>query len=177
MKASETTFQHVIEGAKQYIVPLFQRPYCWDKTQWETLWNDLVELQDAVGPRSHFIGSIVTLQTQSVPEGVTKFLLIDGQQRLTTTFILLTLLRDTARREGRAELADEIRTVLRAPIAAALGRRSKLRLYQQALDQIELAERSGIDYVWEVEHSSALKYFSPPARNAPSASASATPLL
>jgi len=58
------------------------------------------------------MGSIVTLQTQSVPEGVPKFLLIDGQQRLTTTFILLTLLRDTARREGRAELAEEIEQTL-----------------------------------------------------------------
>jgi uncharacterized protein with ParB-like and HNH nuclease domain len=112
MKANETTFQHVIEGTKQYIVPLFQRPYCWDKAQWETLWNDLVDMQDVGCPRSHFIGSIVTLQTQSVPEGVPKFLLIDGQQRLTTTFILLTLLRDTARREGRVELADEIEQTL-----------------------------------------------------------------
>src|SRR5437763_8925664 len=29
---------------------------------------------------------------------------------------------------------------------------SELRLYQQALDQVELADRLGIDYVWEVEH-------------------------
>ena len=112
MKANETTFQHVIEGTKQYIVPLFQRPYCWDKAQWETLWNDLVDMQDVVCPRSHFIGSIVTLQTQSVPEGVPKYLLIDGQQRLTTTFILLTLLRDHAQHEGRTELADEIEQTL-----------------------------------------------------------------
>lgn len=112
MKANETTLQHVIEGTKQYVVPLFQRPYCWDKAQWEILWNDLIEMQDVVTTRSHFIGSIVTLQTQSVPEGVPKYLLIDGQQRLTTTFILLTMLRDTARREGRAELADEIEQTL-----------------------------------------------------------------
>ena len=104
MKANETTFQHVIEGTKQYIVPLFQRPYCWDKSQWETLWNDLVEMEETERPHSHFIGSIVTLQTQSVPEGVPKYLLIDGQQRLTTTFILLTLLRDSARRDGREDL-------------------------------------------------------------------------
>src|SRR5467141_3489756 len=32
------------------------------------------------------------------------------------------------------------------------GEDSELRLYQQALDQIELADRLGIDYVWEVEH-------------------------
>ncbi len=41
-----------------------------------------------------------------------KFLLIDGQQRLTTTFVLLTLLRDTARRVGRDELAQEIEQTL-----------------------------------------------------------------
>ena len=108
MKASETTFQHVIEGTKQYVVPLFQRPYCWEKKQWEDLWNDIAELHEGTGGRSHFIGSIVTLQTQSVPEGVQKFLLIDGQQRLTTIFVLLILLRDSARRAGREELADEI---------------------------------------------------------------------
>lgn len=50
----------------------------------------------------------MTIQTQSVPEGVSKFLLIDGQQRLTTLFILLALLRDRAREAGDAELADEI---------------------------------------------------------------------
>ena len=32
------------------------------------------------------------------------------------------------------------------------GEESELCLYQQALDQIELADRLGIDYVWEVEH-------------------------
>src|SRR5271157_3634776 len=32
------------------------------------------------------------------------------------------------------------------------GEESELRLYQQALDQVELADRLGIDYVWEVEH-------------------------
>src|SRR6266404_9850511 len=32
------------------------------------------------------------------------------------------------------------------------GEDSELLLYQQALDQIELADRVGIDYVWEVEH-------------------------
>src|SRR5260370_41278015 len=41
MKTSETKLQALIEGTKQYIVPLFQRPYSWDKKEWEMLWNDL----------------------------------------------------------------------------------------------------------------------------------------
>lgn len=108
MKASETVLNSIIEGQKQYLVPLFQRAYSWDKAQWEPLWENIVELCEAESPRGHFIGSIVTIQTQSVPEGVSKFLLIDGQQRLTTLFILLALLRDRAREMGEVELADEI---------------------------------------------------------------------
>jgi uncharacterized protein with ParB-like and HNH nuclease domain len=72
------------------------------------LWDDLVDLCASDEPRSHFIGSIVTMPTTSVPEGVAKYLLIDGQQRLTTIFILLTLLRDIAKGDGGLDLADEI---------------------------------------------------------------------
>lgn len=108
MKASETKFQPIIEGTKQYVVPLFQRAYSWDKKEWEMLWDDLVYLSENNEPKSHFIGSIVTMPTTSVPEGVTKFLLIDGQQRLTTVFILLALLRDLARDNGAKELSEEI---------------------------------------------------------------------
>src|SRR3990172_6320984 len=108
MKASETKFQPIIEGTKQYVVPLFQRPYSWEKKEWDVLWEDLVWLCEKKKPTSHFIGSIVTMPTVSVPEGVSKFLLIDGQQRLTTIFILLTLLRNVAKGNSDGDLAREI---------------------------------------------------------------------
>ncbi|MBU6186970.1 MAG: DUF262 domain-containing protein [Cyanobacteria bacterium REEB444] len=107
MQASETKLQQIIEGTKQYVVPLFQRPYSWKKSEWQALWNDLVELCKADNPRPHFMGSIVTMPTISVPEGVSKYLLIDGQQRLTTVFILLSALRNTAK-QSEEELAAEI---------------------------------------------------------------------
>jgi len=108
MKASETKFQHVIEGTKQYVVPLFQRPYSWDIREWSLLWDDLLWLSENREPKSHFIGSIVTMPTVSVPEGVTKYLLIDGQQRLTTIFIILALLRNQASFEQNHDLSQEI---------------------------------------------------------------------
>lgn len=112
MKASETRLQPIIEGTKQYVVPLFQRSYSWTKKEWEILWDDITELCEAGDNRSHFIGSIVTMPTISVPEGVTKFLLIDGQQRLTTIFILLALMRDKANQSGQHELSEEIHNTL-----------------------------------------------------------------
>ena len=99
-------------SSMQYVIPLFQRSYSWDKKEWGILWNDLCELARADNPRTHFIGSIVTMPTVSVPEGVTKYLLIDGQQRLTTIFVLLSFLRDRARESGDAELSEEITNTL-----------------------------------------------------------------
>ena len=112
MQAKETKLQDIIEGTKQYVVPLFQRSYSWDKKEWNALWDDLVELSEMETPRTHFIGSIVSVPTVSVPEGVSKFLLIDGQQRLTTILILLTLLKDSANENGDSKFANEIKNTL-----------------------------------------------------------------
>jgi uncharacterized protein with ParB-like and HNH nuclease domain len=108
MKASETNFQPIIEGTKQYVVPLFQRPYSWDRKEWEVLWADLSDLCENTELKNHFIGSLVTMPTVSVPEGVAKFMLIDGQQRITTIFILLSVIRNLAKETGQEELANEI---------------------------------------------------------------------
>ena len=101
MKASETHLGKILEGNNQFVVPLFQRPYTWDESRWKVLWTDLVELcedeTDSSHAKPHFMGSLVTVPTRSVPEGVSKYLLIDGQQRLTTLQVLLAALRDSAR--------------------------------------------------------------------------------
>lgn len=112
MQAKETKLQDIIEGTKQYVIPLFQRSYSWTNKEWDILWKDLVELCEAENPRTHFIGSIVNMPTVSVPEGVAKFLLIDGQQRLTTIFILLILLRNKAHEMQKTEFAEEINHTL-----------------------------------------------------------------
>jgi uncharacterized protein with ParB-like and HNH nuclease domain len=112
MQAKETKLQDIIEGTKQYVIPLFQRTYSWTPKEWEVLWKDLVELCEMENPRTHFIGSIVNMPTVSVPEGVAKYLLIDGQQRLTTIFILLALLRNKARENQNPRFADEVNNTL-----------------------------------------------------------------
>jgi uncharacterized protein with ParB-like and HNH nuclease domain len=112
MKANETKLQKIVEGTNQYVVPLYQRQYSWEPKQWTVLWDDLAELCEEENPRTHFMGSIVTAPTQSVPEGVAKYLLIDGQQRLTTVFILLAALRDKAKQLQPETLAPEIEQTL-----------------------------------------------------------------
>lgn len=107
MKAGEVVFQQLLDGKIQYRVPLFQRTYSWQEEDWQRLWDDLLDIYDLSQPRSHFIGAVVTLPIPDSPERCSKFMLIDGQQRLTTLFVLLAAIRDLARRNG-AQLADEI---------------------------------------------------------------------
>jgi uncharacterized protein with ParB-like and HNH nuclease domain len=108
MQASETKLRQLIEGQKQYVVPLFQRPYSWSEKQWKTLWTDVVEQSRHDDGRPHFFGSIVTTPAKSVPQGVGKYLLIDGQQRITTIQALLAAIRDSAVRLGDAKLPERI---------------------------------------------------------------------
>jgi len=109
LKANETNLQEIIEGSKQYIIPMFQRTYSWDQKQWLTLWEDLMELvEDGQQYENHFIGSIVSIPVNANPTGVQQFLVIDGQQRLTTLLILLSVIRDKAEEEDLPELFAEI---------------------------------------------------------------------
>lgn len=107
MKAGEVVFQQLLDGKIQYRVPLFQRTYSWEEENWQRLWDDLLDIYDLTKPRSHFIGAVVTLPIPDSPEKCSKFMLIDGQQRLTTLFVLLAAIRDLAKSNGD-QLADEI---------------------------------------------------------------------
>ena len=103
--ARETTLQELLEGSKQYQVPLYQRTYSWSKNQLERLWEDITKLADDridSPATTHFIGSLVLAPSPSNgPAGVQEFLVVDGQQRLTTLSVLLCAIRD-----HRAEFED-----------------------------------------------------------------------
>ena len=48
MQAHENRLRQLLDSTQQYIVPLFQRFYVWDKPTWQRLWDDLTELLDEV---------------------------------------------------------------------------------------------------------------------------------
>ncbi|QTC41495.1 DUF262 domain-containing protein [Bacillus sp. V3] len=108
MKANETIIQPMIEGTKQFVIPLFQRTYSWTISQWKQIWEDILETQNVDENKSHFIGSVVSMSVESAPHEVQQYLVIDGQQRLTTISLLLAAIRDIAREDNDHELAEEI---------------------------------------------------------------------
>lgn len=93
MDAKKGNIFEALNGYKQFIIPVYQRIYSWELSQCSKLWKDIVEMQKKyrVG---HFVGSIVNVAEQVMPTGVQKFMIIDGQQRMTTLTLLLIALRD-----------------------------------------------------------------------------------
>ncbi|HEY4119765.1 MAG TPA: DUF4268 domain-containing protein [Byssovorax sp.] len=112
MDAAECKIQKVLEGNKQFLVPHFQRPYSWGPREWEALYRDLLEVLEDPDSKPHFLGPIVSAPARTVPEGVEKRLLIDGQQRLTTLVVILSLIRDLAAAEGKNGVAERIRDLI-----------------------------------------------------------------
>ena len=93
MEARDTDFLQLLDGRKQFSVPIFQRRYSWEKKHCEKLWNDVLRLGQNRENPSHFLGSIVYIEPGvSNVSGVRELHVIDGQQRLTTLTLLLAAL-------------------------------------------------------------------------------------
>jgi uncharacterized protein with ParB-like and HNH nuclease domain len=107
MKPSIQTLGQILYSPSQYAIPVFQRHYRWERPQWAKLWDSLLEIQSPEKKGNHFMGFLVFIPGLPQPGQNTVFHLIDGQQRLTTSSILLIAIRNAARLAA-PELAAEI---------------------------------------------------------------------
>ncbi|MFZ4434797.1 MAG: DUF262 domain-containing protein, partial [Microthrixaceae bacterium] len=104
MQVTETTLQALLGGSKQFRVPLFQRTYTWTDRDHDRLWRDVLAQYELVKSgahpggtdSSHFIGSFVLAPAESASASMPTFLVVDGQQRLTTLTLALAAVRDAA---------------------------------------------------------------------------------
>jgi hypothetical protein len=94
MKAEDTHVTNLLEDAKQFIVPIFQRDYSWGTKHCQQLWKDVIRVGSDPNVKSHFLGSVVYVAAEDNSAAITRWLLIDGQQRITTLTLLLIALRD-----------------------------------------------------------------------------------
>lgn len=73
---------------KPFVIPEYQRPYAWTDDQIETLFEDIWEFATTIGGLknngSYFLGSIVSFENENGEQEI-----IDGQQRITSLFLLL----------------------------------------------------------------------------------------
>ena len=86
-----------------YVIPRFQRPFSWDRSNVEEFWSD--STSDV--KRDYFIGAFVTYNITSSSYGV-----VDGQQRLTTITIALCAIRDKYQELGHASAAKGVHRLI-----------------------------------------------------------------
>lgn len=88
IKSATKTIQKCFQQCL-YVIPTFQRDYSWEKGQLEEYWNDVVNANG-----DFFFGSTVTWVSEKRDLFNDTFSVIDGQQRLTTSAIALSVVRD-----------------------------------------------------------------------------------
>jgi len=90
MQASDKSLVEIIQGPKQFLIPIFQRTYNWKEIHCALLYKDIISPRQA----GHFIGSVVLISNLETTASIPKWQVIDGQQRLTTiTLLIIALLK------------------------------------------------------------------------------------
>ncbi|WQW58521.1 DUF262 and DUF1524 domain-containing protein [Helicobacter pylori] len=95
MDAKATTLLKFFEENQnnQFVIPIYQRLYSWEKEQCEQLWDDIIKIGGNDKMNGHFIGFILYV-LDGIKHSNNPLLIIDGQQRLTTITLLFIALRD-----------------------------------------------------------------------------------
>ncbi|MCL2658879.1 MAG: DUF262 and DUF1524 domain-containing protein [Betaproteobacteria bacterium] len=97
MDAQKATLFQLVDGNKQFRIPIYQRAYSWRQEHCTRLLNDVMTIAEAGPGLSHFLGSVVYIaEGNFMAAGVNSLLVIDGQQRLTTLSLMLLALRKIA---------------------------------------------------------------------------------
>lgn len=89
LNAETRSVNEIFSPNKKYLVPRFQREYSWKEEEIDEFWEDIVQQihisEGSVSNEEYFIGCIVLVGEDAKPD----YLIVDGQQRLTTLTILL----------------------------------------------------------------------------------------
>jgi len=128
MDARPEKVNHFTGGSNVYQIPVFQRAYEWDKEKWFYLWQDiralydsakfnlrqdpLLGLESALRKTTHFIGILLTRAVSPLGGGMgQRYVVVDGQQRLITLFIILSAIRDSEVASGAITEDDPLSTL------------------------------------------------------------------
>ena len=112
MKADTTWFLRdtIEKNRRLFRIPVYQRNYDWDDVQCKRLFEDIMNTFHA--DKKHFTGSIVYINGERDSSRLTEVMVIDGQQRITTLFILLKAIYDKAVELREYRLVDELKEYL-----------------------------------------------------------------
>lgn len=140
MKPYTRSIIELFDGKKRYLIPLYQRQYAWKvKPDLELLWEDIERaahriITNRASLSPHFMGALVVTQLKTFGKEVQAFEIIDGQQRLTTFQLLLSALRDVAKK-NESKYADELQKYLLNDGVMALPEIERFKLWPSLADR------------------------------------------
>jgi len=114
------TFKEAFDGTVRFEIPFFQRGYAWEKKQWDQMFLDIQEqiIEDLDSGKKladveHFFGPIVVLERSGGTVALKEWLVIDGQQRITTVYLLLAVIKSEIdlRKHLSPQAADYVATL------------------------------------------------------------------
>ncbi|AEJ00220.1 protein of unknown function DUF262 [Nitrosomonas sp. Is79A3] len=104
ISGAEYPLAKIFSSDFEYVIPSYQRPYAWTVDEASELFDDLFDFYKSEPEEGYFLGSIVLIKQEGVPYAE----VIDGQQRLTTLTILLSVLASTMQGKQRDTLCKYI---------------------------------------------------------------------
>lgn len=127
------TFQELFSGPVNYEVPFFQRSYSWKQQQWKQLLDDIWDyiipdvieqikenpdqaftrdlFEEGLSAHEHYFGAIVVLERKNSHPSLKTFTIIDGQQRITTVYIILALIVEIL--EKKTDLSENTKIYIK----------------------------------------------------------------
>jgi len=114
-RVANKSFGQLLKNNIQFEIPFFQRGYAWEKKHWKQLYEDIeekvineIDLSNNLEDLEHFFGPIVVLEKLNSDLSLKKFLVIDGQQRITTIYLLLALIKSQLKEKShQSQMANE----------------------------------------------------------------------
>ena len=102
IEVNKQSVKQLLEGGKDhpFVIPEYQRPYAWEDDQIDTLFNDLWDFTTSPeggsdGTNTYFLGCIVSFENEKGEQEI-----IDGQQRITSLFLLLRAIYSNLKYSG-----------------------------------------------------------------------------
>lgn len=167
------TFEELFAGPVNFEIPFFQRSYSWQRDQWKILFDDIwdqiiVDVVDQVkseNPRDrisldllgkhlseheHYFGAIVVLEKSNSHPALKSFSVIDGQQRITTAYLLLVSIYQVLKEKENLHsfsqtYLDELETYVKNNIDPKGDEYRLLKIYSNKGDRLPTYKKLFID--------------------------------
>lgn len=114
LQAEAANFMNLIaKSSVCYLIPMFQRRYSWTEKEAKQLWADIIKVGNkTVSPFEHFTGTITYIQPKSnISSDSHEVMVIDGQQRLTTLFLILRAIAEVLENDSSTRANYHIESI------------------------------------------------------------------